>query len=135
MRQVSLKSPQEILKRLRELIHKHKKKFLKKYTAPSVENCNGALSCTNPELAEHLDPNEDRCTRCKSRMGFPCARQELFEPKYSKEEIVEMFKEDIKNPQKLPREYKDVALLMWVLGFLDPEEAVLEDKEKKDVKK
>jgi len=119
MADIKLKSQQEILKRLRDLIHRHKKRYLKKYLAPSVNNCRGSLAYLRPDLAEHLDYNEDRCTFCKCKDPGSCNDPELFKPRYTKDEIIEKFKEDIKDPQKLPRDFRDVAILMWVLGLFD----------------
>jgi hypothetical protein len=73
-------------------------------------------------MVKHLDFGEDRCTFCKSKDPDSCKDHDLFQPKYTKEELLEGFREEIKDPQILPREYRDVAVLLWVLGMLDGEE-------------
>lgn len=122
MTEIKLKSVQEIQKRLRDLLHRHKKKFIKRNSEPCLGNCKGALSIVNPELAKHLDYNEDRCTFCKSKDPDKCNDHNLFQPKWTREELIDGFKEEIKDTQILLREYRDVAVLMWVLNFFEDDD-------------
>jgi hypothetical protein len=117
MPEIRLKSVAEIQKRLRDLIHRHKKKFLKRNTEPCLGNCKGALSIVNPELASHLDYNEDRCTFCKSKDPDSCNNHSQFQARYTREELIEGFKEELKNPEILTREYRDIAIMLWVLNM------------------
>lgn len=132
LKKPKLKSIAEIQKRLRDLVHKHKKRYLKKHLTPCLENCAGALSVQQPDVKEFLRQNEDVCTFCRSRELGLCNDLNKFKPVKSKEEIIENFTEDIKNPKILPREYKDVAVMLWVLGYLDPEEDSEKEAEPKN---
>ena len=106
-----VKSEAEIFQKLRDLVHKHRKKWFKRHLQPMPENCGGAT--LNP------DGSVERCTFCQAAPGEPCARQTAFIPRYPKDTLHEQFRKDINSPQKLVRDYRDVAILLWVLGRLD----------------
>lgn len=107
---IKVKSPREILDKLRTLTHNHQKRYFKKHLYPSPVNCKGA-----PVHGADVSP----CSKCKAIEGQPCQAREQFAPRFTKAELSQMFRDDIKNHQKLLREYRDVAMLLWCLGQFD----------------
>lgn len=110
------KTPTEILAKLRETIHRHRKKFVKKHSVCHPENCAGAVL--------DAEGNPQPCTLCGAKQGEECKRDTAFMPRHSREAIHALFKADINNPQKLVRDYRDVAFLLWALGLLDGDKLV-----------
>jgi hypothetical protein len=43
-----------------------------------------------------------------------------FEAEFTKEELAEAFRNDICNTQRMLRDYRDVATLLWVLSQFSP---------------
>jgi hypothetical protein len=110
------KTPAEILTKLRDTVHKHRKKFVKRNSVCKPENCAGSIA--NP------DGTFSPCSFCQAAPGEPCARETAFSPRFNKDALNGMFKADINNPQKLVRDYRDVAFLLWALGLLDGDRLV-----------
>lgn len=110
------KTPAEILTKLRDTVHKHRKKFVKKHSVCKPENCAGSVA--NP------DGTFSPCAFCRAAPGDPCANENAFLPRFNRDALNGMFKADINNPQKLVRDYRDVAFLLWALGLLDGDRLV-----------
>lgn len=63
------------------------------------------------------------CSGCGSKDPDVCLNHALFEPELTKEELHQSFRNDICNTQRMLRDYRDVATLLWTLGQFDlPEE-------------
>lgn len=122
-----IKPASEIQRRIRDLINRHRKKYIKRYLEPCVGNCKGALSYVNPELADQFDYNEDRCTFCKSKEIGACADARKFQPRYTKEELEADFREELKDFNILSRDYRDLCMLLWVIGSFDEEKVDEQD--------
>jgi hypothetical protein len=107
LQSLKLKSLEEIISRLNELVHRHCRKFLKRNLKPCPYNCKHAkltgrkLVCCDGKNS--IDPEK-------------CYRTEKFVPLYSKKELYEQFKSDLRDPEILVREYRDLAMLFWVIG-------------------
>ena len=52
-----------------------------------------------------------------------------FEPEFTKEELALAFREDICNTQRMLRDYRDIAVLLWCLGQFDSESQYEQTKE------
>jgi hypothetical protein len=77
------------------------------------------------------------CEGCGSTNPDRCIDTRKFVPIYTKEEVFAQFREELRNPQILLRDYRDVVFFMWVLGVPVDEkvdEKVLEKVEKREIK-
>ena len=54
-----------------------------------------------------------------------CKRPEKFVPLYSKEEVAEQFRQELRDPQVLLREYRDLVALMFVLNQFEEDETLV----------
>jgi hypothetical protein len=112
---IKVKTAKEILTRLKDLISRHRKRFYKNKLKPKGENC--AYVVYNEELDCY------KCTKCGTTDPDNCLNASLFHPSRTKEELSQDFADDIRNTQRMLREYRDVATLLWVLSqFDDPAE-------------
>jgi hypothetical protein len=46
-------------------------------------------------------------------------RDDKFVPLFTKEELAQQFADQLRNPEILLREYRDVTVFLWVLGAFD----------------
>jgi hypothetical protein len=112
---IKLKAEKEILERLRDLIQRHRKRYVKTRIKPKGSNC----------IHKVWDEERDEwfCGGCGSRNPDVCLNHAAFEPEQTAEELKVAFREDLCNTQRMLRDYRDIATLLWVLGqFDDPEE-------------
>lgn len=56
------------------------------------------------------------CTACGSNNPDRCVKTLDFVPLLSKEELAKQFRDELRNPQILLRDYRDIVVFMWVLG-------------------
>lgn len=72
---------------------------------------------------------------CGSKNPEVCAKAAKFEPLYTKEELYEQFRQRIRNPEILLRDYRDIAALLWAIGGFEEEldESVIAGVEKREV--
>jgi hypothetical protein len=119
------RSAEEILPRLRDLIHRHRRRFLKRNLRPCPENC---------EKATEVGRKVIGCKGCASRNPDHCNNPNTFVPFLTKEELYVQFKEDIRDPEVLVRDYRDIAILFWVLGIdpLEDEQIVAKVEDRKE---
>ena len=111
--QVKVKSAEEILIRLRELLQRDQTKYIRRHTKPKGVNCKH----------RRWDGDKEEWTcRCGTTDPDICLCHDQFEPEFTREDLVQQFKEDVHNPQKLLREYRAEATLLWVLGQFDQEQ-------------
>lgn len=112
---IKVKAERDILDRLKELISRHRKRFFKNKMKPKGENC---------AFVQYDEVTQtSRCTKCGTDDPDNCLNHKLFKPSRTKEELASDFSDDIHNTQRMLREYRDIATLLWVLGqFDDPEE-------------
>jgi hypothetical protein len=115
MAQIKVKSDLEILARLKELLQRHRKRYVKARLKPKGSNC--AHKVWDDVKKEWF------CEGCGSRDPEVCLNPMCFEPELTKEELAVAFREDICNTQRMLRDYRDIATLLWVLSqFDDPAE-------------
>jgi len=113
-----MKTSKEILASIRELTHRHWKRWLKAQSK-IVDVC------------KHARSPQSRCSNCNPIPGSPCAVPESFElVATEKLRLKESFSDDINNPAKLIRDYRDVAMLLWVLGLLDERDTTIPVEER-----
>ena len=105
---IKMKTQEEILARLKELVQRSRKRYIKNHMKPKGSNC--AYVIYDEELDSY------RCTKCGTLDPDQCMNHELFSPKKTREEVVQEFAVDIKNPQILLRDYRAEAALLWTLG-------------------
>jgi hypothetical protein len=113
MKQVKLKSLDEILARFKEIVQRHRRRFLKRNLRPCPDNC---------KIADMVGHKVIGCQGCNSHNIERCFKPEKFVPLFTKEELYAQFKEELRDPQILLREYRDVVVFMWVIGAFDTEE-------------
>jgi len=105
-----IKSREEIEAELREIIHRHRRKFIKRHSRPCAENC---------VYASETRKGVQGCRRCGSTDAEECKNTGRFVPMDTKSELAEQFAASLRNPAILQREYRDVLVLVWVLGGYD----------------
>jgi len=121
--QITVKSKEEIVSNLSEIIHRHRRSYIRKHTRPCPINC---------AYASVVRKGVTGCTRCDSVNPENCRNHELFGPMATKEQIVQEFKMDLRDPRILQHEYRDIMVLLWVLGQFDgdtPQEQVIASAE------
>lgn len=127
---VTVKSAEEIIEQLAEILHRHRRSYLRKFSRACPNNCAYADVSTKRGVTG--------CGRCDSSNPEQCRQETLFVPVATKEEIMEQFRQDIRNPNVLRHQYRDVMSLLWVLGQFDgerPEEEMIARAEKRDAGK
>jgi hypothetical protein len=112
---IKVKTDKDILDRLKELISRHRKRFFKNKLKPKGENC--------AFVKYDETTGASKCLKCGTDDPDTCLNHKLFKASRTKEELAADFSDDIHNTQRMLREYRDIATLLWVLGqFDDPEE-------------
>jgi len=116
-RPIRLKSVEDILSRLRELIRRYRRRYIQRNLRPCPYNCKHA-KVVGREIVG--------CLRCGSRNPEFCKDPAVFSPAFSKQELADEFNRGLRNPQVLLREYRDLVALLWAVGYFDRPEAVPE---------
>ena len=111
-----MKSVEEIVEQLAEIIHRHRRRYIRKNTRPCPNNCAYADGTTKKGVTG--------CGRCGSTNPEHCRMEPEFVPLSTKEEVIEQFRRDLRDPNVLRHEYRDILTLGWVLGLFDGEEPV-----------
>lgn len=107
LRRLKPKSLEEILSRLSELVHRHCRKYLKRNLKPCPYNCS---------RAKWNGPRFICCEGHNTTDSEKCYRPEKFMPIFTKAELYEQFKRDLRDPEILVREYRDLAMIFWVIN-------------------
>lgn len=115
---VRLKALEEIIAAARETIHRHRRRFLQRSLRPCPQNCKGA-SMLGREIVG--------CTNCGSPSADKCVKESKFVPVYTKEELAQQFADQLRNPEILLREYRDITVFLWVLGAFDKQKKTLDE--------
>lgn len=123
---VSLKALEEIIAAARETIHRHRRRFLQRNLRPCPVNCQGASMVGHKVVG---------CGNCGSRNPEQCSKESGFVPLFTKEELAQQFADQLRNPEVLLREYRDVTVFLWVLGAFDRQSKVIDETIVSDVEK
>ena len=115
--QIRLKSADEILARLKELVSRYRRRFLHRYLRPCPNNCSNS---------EVLGGKVIRCRRCGSQNPEFCKAHDKFTPLATKEQLATQFNAMMKDPQILLQDYRDLVAFLFVLGYFDKPQAVPE---------
>jgi hypothetical protein len=115
---VQPKSLEEIIAAARETIHRHRRRFLQRGLRPCPENCKGASMVGHKVVG---------CTNCGSPKADKCIKESKFVPLFTKEELAQQFADQLRNPEILLREYRDVTVFLWVLGAFDKQKKTLDE--------
>lgn len=67
------------------------------------------------------------CTNCGSLSADKCLKESKFVPVYTKEELAQQFADQLRNPEILLREYRDITVFLWVLGAFDKQKKTLDE--------
>lgn len=110
---VAIKSVQEIKAKLRDLLHKAGNRFIADHLRPCPENCAGA-----PKVGSKVQP----CARCKANPLEPCKLDPAFTPRYTVQDLKDMFQDLLRKREWVLRTHRDIAMLLWVLGQLESSE-------------
>jgi len=105
---MKLKSVEEILAKFREVVHRHRRRYLQSNLRPCPYNCKAAEVGTGHKVLG--------CEGCGSTNPDRCYAIDKFVPILSKEEVAAQFREDLRNREVLLRDYRDIVFFMWVLG-------------------
>jgi len=123
---VVLKGLEEIISAARETIHRHRRRFLQRNLRPCPVNCQGASMVGHKVVG---------CGNCGSRNPEQCSRDSGFVPIFTKEELAQQFADQLRDPEVLLREYRDVTVFLWVLGAFDKQARVIDETIVSDVEK
>lgn len=115
---IRLKALDEIVAAARETIHRHRRRFLQRNLRPCPQNCKGATTLGRETVG---------CANCGSPSGDRCVNERRFVPAYTKEELARQFADQLRNPEILLREYRDVTVFLWVLGAFDKQTKTLDE--------
>jgi hypothetical protein len=115
---IQLKPLEEIITAARETIHRHRRRFLQRNMRPCPENCKGAAMVGHKVVG---------CTNCGSPNADACLREDKFVPLFTKEELAQQFADQLRNPEVLLREYRDVTVFLWVLGAFDKQKKQVDE--------
>lgn len=118
LKKVKLKSLDEILARARDIISRHRRRFISRSLRPCPENC---------AMAEMMGRKITGCSGCESIDPNKCIRPDKFQPVFSKEQLADQFARELRDPGVLLRDYRDVVVFYWVLGAFDEEKRVDEE--------
>ncbi len=116
---VQLKPLEEVIKAARETVHRHRRRFLQRNLRPCPVNCQGA-SMVGHKVAG--------CTSCGSLNPEQCLKEQKFVPLFTKEELARQFADQLRSPETLLREYRDITVFLWVLGAFDRQEQRVDEK-------
>lgn len=108
-----IKSPEEIWNKCWELVKRHRRRFLQSNMRPCPWNCTKAIISSKHEVIG--------CRGCGSKNPDFCKNRSLFRPLFTKEELIRQFKEKLKDPQVLIREYRDLVVFFWCLNMFNME--------------
>jgi hypothetical protein len=114
---IRLKSLEEIIAAARETIHRHRRRFLQRNLRPCPENCKGASMVGHKVVG---------CTNCGSPNTDTCIKEKEFVPLFTKEELAQQFADQLRSPDVLLREYRDITVFLWVLGAFDKQTKTLD---------
>ena len=109
---IRLKSLEEIIAKATEVIIRHRRKFVKRYTRACPMNCAFATLVGNDRVTG--------CPKCGSHNPEQCKRQEGFVAVNTKEELYSEFTALLRDPEALWQDYRDIFVFYWVLGVFDP---------------
>jgi hypothetical protein len=115
---VQLKSLEEIIAAARDTIKRHRRRFLQRALRPCPQNCKGASMLGHQVVG---------CTNCGSPNADNCLKEKKFVPLFTKEELAQQFADQLRNPEVLLREYRDVTVFLWVLGAFDKQTKTLDE--------
>jgi len=108
-----LKSPAEIKAKLRKVLHTAMGHFVEDGMVPTPDNCRHA-----PVLGSKVQ----QCPKCLANPGEPCRNRIRFEQRQSYDQLKAEFKRKAGDRKWIVRELRDAAMLLWVLGQLEPED-------------
>ncbi len=116
---VQLKSLEEIIAAAKDNIKRHRRRFLQRNLRACPENCKGASMIGHKVVG---------CTNCGSPNAENCIREDKFVPLFTKEELAQQFADQLRDPDVLLREYRDVTVFLWVLGAFDKQKKTLDEQ-------
>ena len=115
---IQLKSLEEIIAAARDNIKRHRRRFLQRNLRPCPGNCKGASMLGHKVVG---------CLNCGSPNAENCSNEKKFVPLFTKEELAQQFADQLRDPEVLLREYRDVTVFLWVLGAFDKQTKTLDE--------
>jgi hypothetical protein len=100
------------------MIARHRRRFLQRNLRPCPYNC---------KMADMMGRKIIGCSGCESHNPNQCLKEQNFVPIATKDELIQQFKEEVRDPGILLRDYRDLVVFFWVLGAFDEEKQVNED--------
>ena len=113
MKPIKLKSLEEVITRFRDLVHRHRRRYLERNLRPCPYNC---------KFPNTVGRNIVGCKKCGSNNPEFCKRKEEFVPLYSKEELADQFKSLLRDPKILLQDYRDLVVFLWLTGQFENNE-------------
>lgn len=115
---VRLKSLEEIITAAKETIHRHRRRYLQRNLRPCPTNCQKANMVGHKVVG---------CSGCGSPNSDKCLKEAKFVPILTKDELAKQFANQLRNPEALLREYRDVTVFLWVLGAFDKQKKTVDE--------
>lgn len=114
-----MKNPGQIRQKLKQVIFRHRKRFLSKHLRVIPSNCKFNCILETPEnsigVCQHSEESRDLI--CDSGLGNRAVTCPSFEVKRSAQNLKSDFNEILfQSPEELSQQYPDIVALMWVLG-------------------
>ncbi len=103
--EITTKTPREIIDKCKEMIHRHRRRFIHRNLSPCPCNCKKARVTSGHKVSG--------CSGCNSSNPNFCKNHENFIPLFSKEELAEQFRQDIHNPETLLQNYRDLVVFFF----------------------
>jgi hypothetical protein len=116
---IRLKSLEEIIAAARETIHRHRRRFLQRNLRPCALNCKGASLAGQHKVRG--------CDSCGANNSEQCIQVTKFQPLFTKEELAQQFADQLRDPEVLLREYRDVTVFLWVLGAFEKQSKIIDE--------
>ncbi len=115
-----LKPLDEIIAKTKEVIARHRRKFIRRFLRSCPINCTFATMVGNERVTG--------CTKCGSHNPEICKWADDFVPINTKDELYQEFQMLLRDPEVLFREYRDIFALLWVLGAFDTETGGIDEE-------
>jgi hypothetical protein len=109
---LKVKSPEEILEKCRDMVRRHRRRYMQRNLRPCPLNC---------KLADMLGHKVTGCQGCGSDDLEQCWAAGEFVPLFTKEELARQFAEDLQDPKVLLTSYRDLTVFFWCLNLFDME--------------
>lgn len=116
---IRLKSLEEIIAAARETIHRHRRRFLQRNLRPCALNCKEAITAIGHKVVG--------CNGCGVSNPEQCLQPVKFKSLFTKEELAKQFADQLRNPEILLRDYRDITVFLFCLSAFDKQKKEIDE--------